>query len=82
MEREKGMADMSPLGRFVLRLMRAGSLASAVFLVLVMAVEVWKLWRFGEAVQNAGFLAVLAVMLVGFLWLARSISRELARHGS
>ncbi len=73
---------MSPLGRLLLKVMRVGLLAAAVFLVAVLGFELYKLWRFGSAVGNQGFLGVVAVMLAGSLWLARSISRELARYGS
>jgi len=76
------MARMSPLGTLVLRAMRGGSIAAAVFIVMVIGIELWKLWRFEGSAGNYGFLAVLGIMLVGALWLARSITREIARHGS
>jgi F0F1-type ATP synthase assembly protein I len=70
----------------ILRALRAGALAAAGFMVLVIGIEVWKRWRFGGlaamAGQDAVFFAVLLLMLVAFLWLARAIARELASHGS
>lgn len=77
----KGMADMSPLGRLILRAMRAGSIASAGFVVMVILLETWKHWRFGGFGEMSRpdyiFMAVLVLMLLCFLWLIRSIGREL-----
>lgn len=74
---------MSPLGYLILRAMRAGSLGSAGFVALVLGIEIWKRWRFGglETMgrQDLSFLAVLVILIVGFLWLARSIAKEIAR---
>jgi hypothetical protein len=77
------MSQMSPLAALLLRLMRLGCMVSAGFTGLVIAIEIWKRWNFGGlAAMNRpdyAFLAVLVLMLGGFLWLARSIGRELAR---
>ncbi len=74
---------MSPLAYLILRAMRAGSLGSAGFVALVFGIEIWKRWRFGgfESMSrpDVTFLAVLLILLVGLLWLARSIAREIAR---
>lgn len=79
------MAEMSPLGGLILRVMRAGAVAAAGFVVLVIAIEIWKRWNFGGfGTMSRGdytFFAVLAVMLAGSLWLARSITRELRKSG-
>jgi hypothetical protein len=76
------MSHMSPLAALLLRAMRAGCLASAGFVVLVLGIEAWKRWNFGGfAAMNRpdyAFLGVLVLMLAGFLWLARAIARELA----
>lgn len=76
------MVRMTPLGTFVLRAMRGGAIASAGFILLVIGIELWKLWRFEGSVGNYGFLAVLGIMFAGALWLARSIAKEIAKHGS
>jgi hypothetical protein len=77
---------MTPLMGFILRVMRGGALAAAGFMVLVIGIEVWKRWRFGGFAsmtrQDMAFMAILVLMLAGFLWLARSISKELAKPGS
>ena len=77
---------MSSLGKMILVVMRSGSIAAAGFMVLVIGIELWKRWRFGGFAamtrQDMAFMAVLVLMLAGFLWLARSIRRELAKHGS
>jgi hypothetical protein len=79
------MAEMSPLGALILRAMRAGSIAAAGFVVLVILIELWKRWRFGGfgsmVVTDFTFMGVLLAMLIGFVWLARSITREIAKHG-
>jgi hypothetical protein len=72
---------MSPVGYIVLKVLRGGALASALFAILVIAIELWK--HGGDVTAlNPGFLVLLAVILAGALWLARAIGRELARHGS
>ena len=77
---------MSPLGSLLLRVMRAGAIGAAGFVTLVIAIEIWKRWNFGGfGTMSRGdytFFAVLAVMLAGSLWLARSITRELRKSGS
>lgn len=71
---------MSPLRILMLKVLRGGALAAAVFAALVLVIEVWK--RGGDvAGLNPGFMIMLALMLGGALWLARSITRELAAHG-
>ena len=71
---------MSPLRIMLLKVLRGGALAAAVFAALVLVIELWK--RGGDvAGLNPGFMIMLGLMLVGALWLARSISRELAAHG-
>jgi hypothetical protein len=72
---------MSPLGHIVLKVLRGGTLASAVFAMMVIAIEIWK--HGGDVTAlNPGFMILLAVILAGALWLARAIGRELSRHGS
>lgn len=72
---------MSPVGYIVLKILRAGALASAVFALLVVAIELWK--QGGDVTAlPPGLLILLAVIFAGALWLARAIGRELARHGS
>lgn len=72
---------MSPLAIVIMKLVRWGVLGVALFLGLVLVLEVWK--HGGDtAALNPGFMAVVALLAVGALWLARSIGRELAKHGS
>ena len=72
---------MSPLAYVLLRVLRGGVLAAAAFIALVFAIELWK--RGGDVTAlNPGFTVLLGLLLAGALWLARSISRELTRHGS
>ena len=80
------MSEMSPLRGLILRVMRTGAIWAAGFVALVIGIEIWKRWRFGGfgqmAAQDVSFFGVLAVMLAGALWLARSIGRELRKPGS
>jgi hypothetical protein len=72
---------MSPVGYIVLKILRGGALASAVFVVLVIAIEFWK--HGGDMTAlTPGFMVLLVLVLAGALWLARAIGRELARNGS
>lgn len=72
---------MSPLATIILKAMRWGVLGVAGFLALVLVLEAWKHgWDLGAL--NWGFMAVVALLAGGALWLARSIGRELAKHGS
>jgi FtsH-binding integral membrane protein len=77
---------MSPLGAILMRVMRAGCLAAAGFVALVIAYEVWLKASQGQlgllTRQDISFWILLLLMLVGFLWLARSMTRELAKPRS
>ena len=72
---------MSPIGIVVLKLLRWGVLGIAAFLALVLVLEAWK-HDWVLSALNPGFTAMVAVLAIGALWLARSIGRELAKHGS
>ena len=65
--------------------MRLVSRAAAFFVALVIGIEIWKRWRFGGFADmsrpDISFIVILVLLLVGFLWLARSISREIRNHG-
>lgn len=72
---------MSPVAFLVLKVLRWGALASALFCALAIGIEIWK--RGGDMTAlEPGFTILLAMLVIGALWLARSIGRELARHGS
>jgi hypothetical protein len=74
------MSDMSPLGRLILRAMRAGALFAAGCILLFTGILIWQKWLSQSAVASKGdfvFLGVLAFLFVGALWLARSVSKEL-----
>ena len=79
------MADMPPLGSLILRVMRAGSILAAGFVVLVMVMEFAKRALSdgigGMSRPDFVFMGVLIAMLIGFLWLARAITREMKKHG-
>ncbi|MFN4143665.1 hypothetical protein [Aestuariivirga sp.] len=70
---------MSPLGYVLLKLMRGGAAGAALFIVLVIGIELWK--HGGDmTAMDPGFAVLLALLLVGAVWLMRAMGRELARH--
>lgn len=72
---------MSPLAIVIMKLLRWGVLGIAMFLGLVLVIEAWK--HGGELARlNWGFMGVVVLLAAGALWLARSIGRELGKHGS
>jgi hypothetical protein len=72
---------MSPLATVIMKVLRWGVLGVAGFLCLVLVLEAWK-HGWDWAALNPGFMAVVGLLAGGALWLARSIGRELAKHGS
>ena len=72
---------MSPLATVIMKVLRWGVLGMAGFLCLVLVLEAWT-HGWDPAALNWGFMAVVGLLAVGALWLARSIGRELAKHGS
>lgn len=72
---------MSPLATVLMKVMRWGLIGIAGFLALVLAIEAWK-HGWDLAAMNRGFAGVVGLLALGCLWLARSIGRELVKHGS
>lgn len=79
------MSEMPPLARLILRAMRVGALGAAGFVILVIGIEAAKRWvggGFGSMSRtDVSFFAVLAALLLGALYLARSITKELRKSG-
>jgi len=77
------MAELTSGTVLILRVLRAACLVCAAVVVLIVAIEAWKTWFVAAERQfvpgDYVFFAVLAGLLVGLLWLVRSISRELRR---
>ncbi len=72
---------MSPIAYVVMKLLRGAVLAAAAFLGLVLVLEAWK--HGGDVTAlNLRFTIVVGLLILGALWLARAIGRELAKHGS
>ena len=78
--RQKGQG-MSPLMIVILRFTRGGALLAAGFVGAVLGLELWR-YSVSARPPDSGFIVVLALLMAGFLLLARSIARELARPGS
>ena len=72
---------MSPLALIAMKALRWGVLGMAGFLCLVLVLEAWK-HGWNLSALNPGFMAVVGLLAAGALWLARSIGRELTKHGS
>ena len=68
---------MSPLAIVLMRILRAGLIATSLFAALFIGIELWKNWG---GVQDKGFLGLLGVMLIGSLWTAWSINKELVKN--
>lgn len=79
----KKLDDMTPLARLLLRAMRAGAIVCAICLVFFLAIQIWSNWLAGTSrilvFHDYAFFAVMAVLLVMCLWLARAIGREIDR---
>ena len=71
----------SPLGRLLLRAMRAGAVGAAGFLAFALVAILWQRHEaaggFALRQGDAGFLVVAGVMLLLALWIIRAIGREL-----
>jgi hypothetical protein len=72
---------MSPLAIVAMKVLRWGVLGIAVFLGLVLVIESWK-HAWDVTLVDPGFAIVVGLLIVGAVWLARSIGRELGKHGS
>lgn len=72
---------MSPLAIVIMKLLRWGVLGIAGFLGFVLVLEGWK-HGWSVSALNPGFMAVVGLLAIGALLLARAIGRELAKHGS
>jgi len=75
------MSDMSPLARLILRAMRVGSFFAAGCVLLFTGILIWQKWLSQTAPPATNgdivFLAILVILFVGALWLARSVGKEL-----
>lgn len=72
---------MSPLLRLLLRILRGGAVGAAGLVAAFIGIELWQRWTpegfSGMTRQDLSFMVVLVLLVVGALWLARSIEREL-----
>lgn len=72
---------MSPLARLVLSVMRYTAFACAAFIAAVIGLQAYThLNGVAWSRQDISFMVVLALILVGSLWLARSVGREIGRN--
>ena len=76
------MPEQTPVA-MLLRVLRAAAIVSAIMVVLIMAIELWKRWLIGlgqlPVAADYVFFAVLIGLLLGLILLIRAISRELRR---
>ena len=76
------MSDMSPLQRLLLKAMRYASLAAAILLLGFLFLALWQKARADFTMQDYGFMAIVALMLLGAIWLFRAIGREMDNPGA
>jgi hypothetical protein len=73
---------MTPLLSILMRVLRAGAVGTAGLSALFLGIEFWK--RSTQtgfdsmSRQDIGLFVILGLLLLGALWLARSITRELS----
>lgn len=71
----------SPLGRFLMRVLRVGTLGAAGFLAFAILAMLWQRHQgdLGFVFQpgDKAFFWIAGIMLLAALWISRSISREL-----
>ena len=79
------MSNMSPLAKFLLHILRSGSMGAAAILVLFAGISIYqKITPDGQLVmarQDWSFLGVLAALLLLALYLIRAIAKEIATPG-
>jgi hypothetical protein len=76
------MAEMSPLAKFLMGILRTGSWGAAGLLVIFAAILVWQRWTpegLALSRQDYTFLGILAAMVCVAIYLVRAIGRELGR---
>ncbi len=78
------MSEMSPLAKFLLHILRNGSIGSAALLVLFAGISIYqKITPGGHLAmtrQDWSFLAVLGTLLFLALYLVRAIAKEIRDH--
>lgn len=76
---------MSPLATVLMRILRSGSYASAVLLVLFGGIYLWQRRTpdggFVLTHQDFGFLTILALLAALAIYLVRAIAREMNNPG-
>jgi hypothetical protein len=79
------MAQMSPLAKFLMLILRNGSIGSVCLIGLFMAIFLYqKISPDGHLVmvkQDWGFLGVLVALMLLAIYLVRSIANEIKRSG-
>jgi hypothetical protein len=80
------MSEMSPLARFLMNILRNGSIGSAALLILFAGITVYKKitpdGHLAMTRQDWSFLGVLAVLLLLALYLVRAIAKEMNDPGA
>lgn len=75
---------MSPLAKFLMHILRSGSIGAAALLVLFAGISIYqKITPDGHLVmtqQDWSFLAVLGALLFSALYLIRAIAKEIGDH--
>ncbi len=79
------MSEMSPLAKFLMLVLRSGSIGAAALLLLFAGISIYqKITPDGHLVmtrQDWSFLAVLGALLILALYLVRAIAKEIKSPG-
>jgi hypothetical protein len=79
------MSEMSPLAKFLMHILRNGSIGAAALLILFAGISIYqKISPDGQLLmtrQDWSFLGVLAAMLALALYLVRAIAKEMNTPG-
>jgi hypothetical protein len=76
------MSDMSPLQRLLLKAMRYASLGTAILLLGFLVLALWQKAGTDFTKQDYGFMGIVALMLLGAVWLFCAIGQEMDNPGA
>lgn len=80
------MADMSPLAKLLMKVLRSGSWAAAALLMLFIAILLWQRITPDGGLsltrQDYGFIGAVVALVALAVYLVRAIGREIDRPGS
>ena len=73
---------MSALQRLLLKAMRYTSLGAAILFLGFLVLALWQKAGADSTTHDYGFIGIVALMLLGAVWLFRAIGREMDNPGA